>query len=55
MDETYLTSGIDVNSMEELPTDEDNDDVECEILNVTDFQNELFDYEVDIDKVVSFS
>ncbi|XP_018312233.1 uncharacterized protein [Mycetomoellerius zeteki] len=47
MDETCLTSGIDVDSMEESLTE---DDVECEILNVTDFQNELLDdYEVDVD------
>jgi len=53
MDETCLTSGIDVDSMKKLPTE----DVKCEIFNVTDFQNELLDYKVNVDigKIVSFS
>jgi len=53
MDETCLTSGIDIDSMKKPPTE----DVKCEIFNVTDFQNELLDYEVNVDigKIVSFS
>lgn len=53
VDETCLISGFDVDSEEESPTE---NDVECEILNVTDFQNKLpDDHEVDVDVGKNFS